>query len=177
LATTPIYKIEEILEAAGPQFARHDPSTWTQQAKLAAEGRWHDLEALKGFLVRGKEPEKIEATPAPIVELPSEYISHVVEEKAPEIITPAFVAVEEQVAAEISMPAVAVAEVPVVENNLDSITEEMLEKVNKVKAAIRKAMVEKNDNATKDTSPLPTLNDVMSKATEGASGGSFFDNI
>ncbi len=177
LATTPIYKIEEILEAAGPQFARHDPSTWTQQAKLAAEGRWEDLEALKGFLVRGKEPEKVEETPAPIVELPNEYISHVVEEKTPEITTPAFVAVEEQVAEEIIMPPVAVAEIPVIENNLDSITEEMLEKVNKVKAAIRKAMVEKNDVAAKDNSPLPTLNDVMGKANENTGGGSFFDNI
>ncbi|MFN3490300.1 MAG: DivIVA domain-containing protein, partial [Emticicia sp.] len=55
LATTPVYKIQEILEQAGPQFARHDPSTWTQQAKLAAEGRWNDLEALKFYLVGGRE--------------------------------------------------------------------------------------------------------------------------
>ncbi len=187
LATTPVYKIEEILESAGPQFARHDPTTWTQQAKLAAEGRWEDLEALKGFLIRGKAPVETEeelaaATPtveefAPIVEEPVEVVNQIIEEKTLEI--PVAAVIEDQVE-EVATPIVAVAEspvFPVAENNLDSITEEMLEKVNKVKAAIRKAMVEKNDTPTKDTSPLPTLNDVMGKANENSGGGSFFDNI
>ena len=185
LAVTPVYKIEEILDAAGPQFTRHDPTTWTQQAKLAAEGRWHDLEALKGFLVRGKEPEKVTevvetvAEPITPIEPPVAYTTHVpAEEKVIENPITSFVAVENRVIIEEETTTPPVAFVPVpVENNLDSITEEMLEKVNKVKAAIRKAMVEKNDTATKDTSPLPTLNDVMGKQNEGASGGSFFDNI
>jgi cell division initiation protein len=187
LAITPVYKIEEILEAAGPQFARHDPTTWTQQAKLAAEGRWDDLEALKGFLIRGKAPEETAeelaaATPiiedfAPAVEAPVAVVDQIIEEETIEI--PA-VAVIENHAEEVATPIAAVTEtpiVPVIENNLDSITEEMLEKVNKVKAAIRKAMVEKNDTPTKDTSPLPTLNDVMGKANENGGGSSFFDNI
>lgn len=187
LAITPVYKIEEILEAAGPQFARHDPSTWTQQAKLAAEGRWDDLEALKGFLIRGKAPVETEeeiaaAIPtveefAPVVEAPVEVVNQIVEEETIEI---PVVAVIETHVEEVATPIAAVVETPVapvVENNLDSITEEMLEKVNKVKAAIRKAMVEKNDTPTKDTSPLPTLNDVMGKANENSGGGSFFDNI
>lgn len=186
LATTPVYKVEEILEAAGPQFARHDPATWTQQAKLAAEGRWDDLEALKGFLVRGKAPEETAeelaaATPTveefvAVVEKPVEVVNHITEDKTPEI---SFFAIENQVE-EVVTPIVAVTETPVapvVENNLDSITEEMLEKVNKVKAAIRKAMVEKNDIPTKDTSPLPTLNDVIGRNNENSGGGSFFDNI
>ena len=32
-----------------------DPSTWPEQAKLAAEGRWDELEALKVELVAGKK--------------------------------------------------------------------------------------------------------------------------
>ncbi|WP_435355871.1 DivIVA domain-containing protein [Emticicia sp. SJ17W-69] len=173
LAITPVYKIEEILEAAGPQYARHDPSTWTQQAKLAAEGRWDDLEALKGFLIRGKEPELVdeqkEEREEPVIEVVVEDTVTKVEETIEAIIP-----LEKQVSEEIS-PATAVVQSPV-ENNLDSITEEMLEKVNKVKAAIRKAMVEKSDSTVKDNSPLPTVNDVIGKPNE-SSGGSFFDNI
>lgn len=177
LAITPVYKIEEILESAGPQFARHDPSTWTQQAKLAAEGRWDDLEALKGFLIRGKEPEKveeeIEEEITPEIETPVEEVAPIVEEPVIEI--PPVQVVETHVEEE-AKPIVAVVQAPV-ENNLDSITEEMLEKVNKVKAAIRKAMVEKNDSTAKDNSPLPTVNDVIGKSHESSGGGSFFDNI
>lgn len=170
LATTPVYKVEEILEAAGPQFARHDPSTWTQQAKFAAEGRWDDLKALKEFLIRGKEPEKVEDAVAPKIEA-------LIEENAVE--TPTFIPVENQptFVEEVATPITAVTATPAIENNLDSITEEMLEKVNKVKAAIRKAMVEKNDSSTKDTSPLPTVNDVIGRTNENTGGGSFFDNI
>ncbi len=177
LATTPIYKVEEVLEAAGPHFARHNPSTWTQQAKLAAEGRWDDLEALKVFLIRGKEPEKTEEATLMGEEAIAPEKEAIVEENA--VKTPTFVAVENQSAfvEEIPTPITAVTETPVIENNLDSVTDEMLEKVNKVKAAIRKAMVEKNDSPTKDTSPLPTVNDVVGKANENKSGGSFFDNI
>jgi DivIVA domain-containing protein len=190
LAITPVYKIEEILAAAGPQFARHDPTTWTQQAKLAAEGRWDDLEALKGFLIRGKapEPDEVEiaaATPQAepvesLIESPVELVVPVIEE--PKIDVPTIQVPESQASffEEISTPITAVVETPVapvVENNLDSITEEMLEKVNKVKAAIRKAMVEKNDSPTKDNSPLPTVNDVVGKPSENTGGSSFFDNL
>jgi predicted flap endonuclease-1-like 5' DNA nuclease len=191
LAITPIYKIEEILVAAGPQFARHDPSTWTQQAKLAAEGRWDDLEALKGFLIRGKtpEPEEVEIAAAipqaepvvSLIETPVEIVAPVIIEE-PKIEVPAIEATESRASffEEIAAPVAAVVETPtapVVENNLDSITEEMLEKVNKVKAAIRKAMVEKNDSPAKDNSPLPTVNDVVGKPSENTGGSSFFDNL
>lgn len=189
LATTPIYKIEEILQAAGPQFASHDPSTWTQQAKLAAEGRWDDLKALQFYLIGGREPKKEEEIIAPIVEVkpvvveiqePVEVVSQVVEETVPEVTTSFFAEIENQVAnVEESILPVEVPVAPaVIENNLDSITEEMLEKVNKVKAAIRKAMVEKNDAPSKDTTPIPTVNDVIAKSQESTSkGSSFFDNF
>lgn len=181
LAITPVYKIQEILEQAGPQFARHDPSTWTQQAKLAAEGRWNDLDALKFYLVGGREPKKeeVEEIAEPIVEVqaPVSIVEEVVTAPEPIIveepitIAPIIEEVEEKVPAFTQTPIIPV------ENNLDSITEEMLEKVNKVKAAIRKAMVEKNNDApVKDNTPLPTLNDIIAK-NESSTGGSFFDNL
>jgi DivIVA domain-containing protein len=185
LAITPVYKIQEILEQAGPQFARHDPSTWTQQAKLAAEGRWNDLDALKFYLVGGREPKKDE-----VEEIAEPIVEPIAEVQAPvsiveEIVTvPEPIIVEEPVAVapvieeiEEKVPSFTQAPIIPVENNLDSITEEMLEKVNKVKAAIRKAMVEKNNDApVKDNTPLPTLNDIIAK-NESSTGGSFFDNL
>ncbi len=51
----------------------------------------------------------------------------------------------------------------------DNSTEEMLDKVNKVKAAIRKAMVEKGNKVEPDLKSEPV--------EEKQSGGSFFDNI
>lgn len=183
LAITPVYKIQEILDEAGPQFARHDPSTWTQQAKLAAEGRWSDLEALKFYLVGGREPKKdeLEEIAEPVVETPAtvETVSTVEAAVIPE---PTFVeepVVVAPVVEQIQEPTPSFTQAPIipVENNLDSITEEMLEKVNKVKAAIRKAMVEKNNDApVKDNTPLPTLNDIIAK-NESSTGGSFFDNL
>ncbi|CAH0994898.1 hypothetical protein EMA8858_01011 [Emticicia aquatica] len=172
LAITPVYKIQEILDAAGPQFASHDPSTWTQQAKLAAEGRWADLEALKFYLVGGREPKKDEVEEIHETIEENEIIEVVEETKIveePEIEIPV---IEEVIDTTPSFTAAPIQS----ENNLDSITEEMLEKVNKVKAAIRKAMVEKNDGLTKDTTPLPTVNDIIAK-NESSSGSSFFDNL
>ncbi len=181
LAITPVYKIQEILDGAGPQFARHDPSTWTQQAKLAAEGRWNDLEALKFYLVGGREPKKeeVEEIAESIVEVqaPVSVVEEIVAEQEPVIVEEPIATaliieeIEEKVPAFTQTPVMPVA------NNLDSITEEMLEKVNKVKAAIRKAMVEKNNDAPiKDNTPLPTLNDIIAK-NESSTSGSFFDNL
>lgn len=174
LAITPVYKIQEILEQAGPQFARHDPSTWTQQAKLAAEGRWDDLEALKFYLVGGREPKNDEAEEIaePIAEVSTPFESVVEDviaetEEEPVALAPIIEEGKESVSSFMAAP---------VENNLDSITEEMLEKVNKVKAAIRKAMVEKNEAPVKDNTPLPTLNDIIAK-NESSTGSSFFDNL
>jgi cell division initiation protein len=185
LAITPVYKIQEILENAGAQFARHDPSTWTQQAKLAAAGRWNDLEDLKLYLVGGREPKKDEFVEIeePIIETPSQVQSITVSEEIifrsetePNIVKESKSVA--QVSEEIEETIPSFTQTPFIstDNNLDSITEEMLEKVNKVKAAIRKAMVEKNEMPVKDNTPLTTLNDVIAK-NESPSGSSFFDNL
>lgn len=46
--------LREILSKAGSRFTIHDPVNWAQQSKLAAEGKFEELEVLKKELVRGK---------------------------------------------------------------------------------------------------------------------------
>ena len=47
-------KIKAILEAAGSKFAMHDPTSWPKQAKLAAAGKWGELDELQKELNAGK---------------------------------------------------------------------------------------------------------------------------
>ncbi|HMG14021.1 MAG TPA: 50S ribosomal protein L27 [Saprospiraceae bacterium] len=54
LASAELSKIQEILDAAGPQYNIHDPGTWSHQAKLAADGKWDDLMELQDKLKGGK---------------------------------------------------------------------------------------------------------------------------
>ncbi|MGY0505382.1 helix-hairpin-helix domain-containing protein [Luteimonas sp. e5] len=50
-------KLREILDQAGSQFAAHDPTTWPQQAELAAAGKMDELKALQDELQGGREVE------------------------------------------------------------------------------------------------------------------------
>jgi chromosome segregation ATPase len=54
LAQTPFEILRGILDKAGNRFRMHNPSTWAQQAALAAEGKWAELDKLKEALVGGK---------------------------------------------------------------------------------------------------------------------------
>lgn len=54
VADTPVTKIKEILDAAGPQFQIHGGETWAEQAKLARDGKWQEFDALVKELVNGK---------------------------------------------------------------------------------------------------------------------------
>ncbi len=54
LANTDVDKLKEILAAAGGRYKSHDPSTWPQQAKLAAEGNWDELKKLQDELDGGR---------------------------------------------------------------------------------------------------------------------------
>lgn len=47
-------KLKGILEVAGSKFQVHDPTSWPKQAKLAAAGKWEELEALQKELIGGK---------------------------------------------------------------------------------------------------------------------------
>jgi subtilisin-like proprotein convertase family protein len=46
--------LKMILRRAGPQFNRHNTETWVQQAQLAAEGKWAELNALQEGLIGGR---------------------------------------------------------------------------------------------------------------------------
>jgi predicted flap endonuclease-1-like 5' DNA nuclease len=58
LATAKKAKLESVLEAAGPRYKMHDPTTWTEQAKLAADGKWDELAVLQKELKGGKRTKK-----------------------------------------------------------------------------------------------------------------------
>ena len=54
LASTPVAKLKEVLHAAGPRFAMMEPTTWPEQAALAAKGDWATLDKLQDELDGGK---------------------------------------------------------------------------------------------------------------------------
>ena len=56
LASTDTNTINSILEKSDPRILRlTDSTTWPEQAKLAAENKWDDLEILKASLKRGRK--------------------------------------------------------------------------------------------------------------------------
>jgi len=46
--------IKKLLEAAGPRYKMHNPGSWPRQSKLAATGKWKELEKLQDELDGGK---------------------------------------------------------------------------------------------------------------------------
>jgi len=54
LSKTEVAKLKEILDAAGSRYKMHDPTTWPQQAGLAATGDWDALKKLQDELDGGK---------------------------------------------------------------------------------------------------------------------------
>jgi predicted flap endonuclease-1-like 5' DNA nuclease len=54
LANTTPERIKQILEAAGPRFQMHDPSTWPAQAALARDAKWDELKTWQDELNKGK---------------------------------------------------------------------------------------------------------------------------
>ena len=55
LATAPVERLKEILDAAGPRYQIHDPSSWPAQAKFAAEGKWDELKEYQEMLIGGRD--------------------------------------------------------------------------------------------------------------------------
>ncbi len=53
LAKTPVQTLSDILHKAGARFASHNPSTWPEQATLAADGKWTEFKKLTDELVGG----------------------------------------------------------------------------------------------------------------------------
>ncbi len=55
-ASTP-EALKEILDAAEGNFNAQDPSSWPEQAALAAKGNWDELKTLQDQLIGGKEAQ------------------------------------------------------------------------------------------------------------------------
>jgi len=55
LAQTNVEKISEILAEAGNRYKSHDPQTWPEQAKMAADGNWDELKKWQDDLDGGIE--------------------------------------------------------------------------------------------------------------------------
>ncbi len=47
-------QLREVLVSAGNRYKMHDPTSWPEQAALAAEGKWDELKALQDELNAGK---------------------------------------------------------------------------------------------------------------------------
>ena len=54
LASTTVEQIREVLNQAGGQYAAHDPTTWPQQAQMAADGLFDELKAWQDQLDGGR---------------------------------------------------------------------------------------------------------------------------
>ena len=55
LAESDADAVKELLTAAGPRYAIHNPATWAKQAAMAANGQWDELKELQDQLDGGKE--------------------------------------------------------------------------------------------------------------------------
>ena len=55
LSEVSVDKIKEILTEAGSRYKMHDPTTWPDQAKMAAAGEWDKLKEWQDSLQGGKE--------------------------------------------------------------------------------------------------------------------------
>lgn len=58
LADAPLEKLQQVLAQAGPRYRMHDPSTWSEQARLAAAGEKEALAELQQTLKGGKKGKK-----------------------------------------------------------------------------------------------------------------------
>jgi hypothetical protein len=54
LSATPVDRLKGILRRGGDRYRMHDPTSWPDQAKLAAQGRWKELEEMQDILDGGR---------------------------------------------------------------------------------------------------------------------------
>ena len=55
LASTEVQFLQSVLDEAGTRYQIHDPSTWPEQARLAAAASWDELTRLQDRLRGGRE--------------------------------------------------------------------------------------------------------------------------
>jgi predicted flap endonuclease-1-like 5' DNA nuclease len=69
LAAKEVDDIRGILVAKNPSLLKlSDPTTWPEQAGMAAEGRWDDLKALQGDLKERRRRERLSLQESPVIE-------------------------------------------------------------------------------------------------------------
>lgn len=54
LSQSTVERLQEILSNAGPRYRIHNPGTWPDQARLAADGKWDELEKWQDELKGGR---------------------------------------------------------------------------------------------------------------------------
>ena len=57
LAEASVDRLREVLRGAGSRYQMAKPNSWPQQARLAAEEKWDELEALQNRLSSGRQIE------------------------------------------------------------------------------------------------------------------------
>lgn len=55
LAKADVENLRKVLKDAGDRFTFHDPATWPEQAALAHENKWDELEEFQDFLNGGRQ--------------------------------------------------------------------------------------------------------------------------
>ena len=58
LASSKVADLKDILQGAGSKYRIHDPTTWPDQAKLAANEEWEKLKTYQDYLIGGREPQE-----------------------------------------------------------------------------------------------------------------------
>ena len=58
LAAAPAATVQQILDAAGPNFRLANPGSWAKQAALCVSGDWAALRKLQDELIAGVDPSK-----------------------------------------------------------------------------------------------------------------------
>jgi predicted flap endonuclease-1-like 5' DNA nuclease len=58
LAAAPVANVQQVLDAAGPNFRLANPESWARQAALCARNDWAALRKLQDELVAGVDPSK-----------------------------------------------------------------------------------------------------------------------
>ncbi len=66
LAGADLSRLQKILDDAGPRYRMHNPKSWSDQARLANEGKWDELIKYQKFLDAGREDKGDFETPSKI---------------------------------------------------------------------------------------------------------------
>ncbi len=54
VASSEVDALKNILTSGGDRFQMHDPASWADQAALAVEGKWTELEEYQDLLIGGR---------------------------------------------------------------------------------------------------------------------------